>query len=233
MKKYLMIISCAAALLSFASCQKAETGDIKVVYYPVVTLEGGNVVTTVKGEAFVDPGFTATLNGEDISADVEIESNIDTDTYGIYSVQYNYSYTTEDGYFASSSASRTVVVCDEGTDAMSGTYTTTANAQRSDNGTAYPGYTCTLTYLGGNAYYVSDFLAGWYEQRAGYGSAYAMYGYALLNPDNTITAIYNHVDGWGDAADYIENGVYDPATGTVNWELSYAGSLKFSVEMTK
>ncbi len=226
-----MIISCAIALLSFASCQKPEPGDTRVVYYPVVTLEGGNVVTTTKGAEFVDPGFTATLNGEDISADVVVSSNIDTDKYGVYNVQYNYSYTTEDGYFASSSASRTVVVCDEGTDVMSGTYTTTDACER--NGTAYPGYTCTLSYLGGNAYYVSDFLAGWYEQRAGYGSAYAMQGYAILNDDNTITEIYNHVAGWGDAADYIENAVYNPAAGTINWTVSYAGTLLFNVEMSK
>ncbi len=232
MRKSLLLALSALTLFCLVSCDE-ESGDTRIVYYPSITLEGGDVYLVTKGTTYVDPGFTALLNGEDVSADVVVTSTVNTDEYGIYTVEYYYEYYTEDGYFASSSSSRTVIVCEEGEDVLSGTYTTTDNSYRLYNGTyTYPGYTSTVSYIGGNAYYVSDFLAGWYAQRAGYGSAYAMTGYMLLNSDNSIDVLTTSVSGWGDSADYFEYAQYD-GDSTLSWGLCYAGYLLFYVEMTK
>ena len=75
-------------------------------------------------------------------------------------------------------------------------------------------------------------MGGYYDQRAGYGSDYAMTGYFALNNDNTITALTADVAGWGDSADEI-NAAYNEATGEIDLEVAYAGSMIFYITLTK
>ena len=82
-------------------------------------------------------------------------------------------------------------------------------------------------------FYCNDLFGGWYEQIRGYGNSYAMTGYVCLNPDNTITLLSSYVKGWGDGLDYIDNGVYDPETGQISYNLSYAGSILIDVVLNK
>ena len=37
--------------------------------------------------------------------------------------------------------------------------------------------------------------------------------------------MYSHVNGWGDGLDYIQNGKWDEATGTLSYESGYAGVI--------
>ena len=99
------------ALVSFAltSCgDKDSEGLSRFTYYPVLELKGGSSVVVEKGSTFQDPGFDATLNGEDVSSQVTINSNVNTSKSGVYSVVY--SLINSDGIAAN--AKRKVVVLD-------------------------------------------------------------------------------------------------------------------------
>ena len=95
--------------------------------------------------------------------------------------------------------------------------------------TNYAGYTVKIKKAAPGIFYVSDFLGGWYDQRAGYGSAYAMTGYFQLLADNSLVQLSSYVAGWGDSADYCEGATYDPATGTISYVVGYAGIMAFNV----
>ena len=64
------------------------------IYYkdeitPVITLTKGNSLSLNKGEAFVDPGFTAIDESDgDLTQSVVVEGNVDTNTFGTYQLTY-------------------------------------------------------------------------------------------------------------------------------------------------
>lgn len=99
----------------------------------------------------------------------------------------------------------------------------------------YPGNSATVTFseIVPGFYSCSDLLGGWYCQIRGYGSKYNMTGIVTLNADNTLTLIKSYIAGWGDSLDYIENAVYDPATGTITYDSSYAGQIFISPVLVK
>ena len=78
---------------------------------------------------------------------------------------------------------------------------------------------------------VSDFFAGYYDQRAGYGSNYACKGYLGLRSDNVLVCLNNGVAGWGDSLDegtFV--GFYDPETETLTWQCDYyANTMTFFI----
>ena len=80
-------------------------------------------------------------------------------------------------------------------------------------------------------YYIAirDMMGGYYDVRAGYGPRYAMSGYIQLTGDNEIFALSGIVPGWGDSYDEFYNGSYDPETGTVTYDMDYAGSMQFHI----
>src|SRR5690606_24076119 len=106
------IIILAALLLTgvgFQSCEKETTaGYTDITIYPVLEVLGEPVVIVNKGEAYEDPGAYAELDGEDISGDVVVQSNVNTNEAGIYSVKYT--VTNADGFAVN--GSRTVYVAD-------------------------------------------------------------------------------------------------------------------------
>src|SRR5690606_9668714 len=79
-----------------------------ITIYPVREVLGEPVVIVNKGEAYEDPGAYAELDGEDISGDVVVQSNVNTNEAGIYSVKYT--VTNADGFAVN--GSRTVYVAD-------------------------------------------------------------------------------------------------------------------------
>ena len=79
---------------------------------------------------------------------------------------------------------------------------------------------------------VDDLLGGWYCQRAGYGTKYAMSGVLGVAEDGTLTLIDSYVPGWGDGLDSFE-GKFDAATSTINFVCVYAGSLTFTETWVK
>jgi hypothetical protein len=210
------------ALVSFVltSCGDLESeGLSRFTYYPVLELQGGDYMVVDKGSTFQDPGFTATLNGEDVSSQVAVSSNVNTAKSGVYSVVY--SIKNSDGITAN--AKRTVVVLDPNS-AVEGFYLTQADSYRLRQG-AQVAYGKEFEILiidnGDGSYDVDDMLGGWYCQRAGYGTNYAMQATITIADDGTVDCVYNYVPGWGDGLDDFE-GTFDAATSTFQINAVYA-----------
>ncbi|KAA6320229.1 hypothetical protein EZS27_029971, partial [termite gut metagenome] len=120
---------------------------------------------------------------------------------------------------------------------LAGTYTTAEGSYRYwlSTGVIVPfsGYKINISYIVPGIFYISDYMGGYYDQRAAYGAAYAMKGYFKLNVDNTLDALSGDIAGWGDSFDSFENGKYDPDSGSLYWELGYGGSMVFYITLNK
>lgn len=234
MKKYisLYLTAFAAVALSMASCSKDTEGLTWVTYYPDITLDGGVYTEWTAGTAYVDPGYTATLDGEDITSQVEVVTsmNLSSPDPGFYKI--NYQVANKDGITAS--ATRYVLVTDP-SDPISGYYTSNTDSFRDYSGTVvyFGGFPEYIVGYGDGTYFVSDMLGGWYQYRAGYGVNYAMQGYIAVEDDGTVELLDSYVPAWGDSADYLEDGAYDTATSTITYTVGYAGIMDFYVSMTK
>lgn len=218
-------------MLCMSSCDKESEGLTSITYFPIITLEGDTYLIVDKGSQFVDPGFTAELNGEDVTSQVKVVSNVDTNKSGVYSISY--SVNNADGFAAT--ASRTVVVLNTA-DAIEGFYMTTLDSHRINSSGVETAYGKSFEILvignGDGTYFVDDILGGYYCQRAGYGSNYALGGNIAVDADGNVTVIDSYLPGWGDSLDDMVDGKYDAATGTFSWDAQYAG-MDFYVTMTK
>ena len=220
---YLMVIALVA--MTFTSCDKDSENMSSIIDYPKLVIQGDEFFVSPIGQAYNDAGCTATYQGKDYTSKVIVEGveDIDVNTAGLYYITYH--ATSPDGY--SWSETRTVAVCDPNiTTDLSGTWTLQDGSNR--NGTGYDSYGVTIKQLAPGIFSVSDFLAGWYEQRAGYGKNYAMSGQIQLLADGTLVGLSSYVPGWNDSCDSFE-GQYDEATRTITWDVVYAGSLAFHV----
>lgn len=230
-------LSCLCAAFMLASCSdSAEEGLVKVTHYATFEVKGldENGVTLVPvGSVYEDAGCVCMEGTEDITSKVKVYSNVDANVMGVYQVFY--SAENVDGF--ESHATRTVVVYDPSATErnIGGTYTVASGSYR-DYGpgtkTPFDGYEVELSYIAPGLYYISDYMGGYYDQRAGYGSDYAMHGYLALNNDNTIDYVTADVDGWGDSADDVRAS-YDEATGEIKLEVDYAGAMTFYITLTK
>lgn len=237
--KYSILGVLAGAMM--ASCATdPETGLVRLTHYATFDVLEGNVYTVPVGGNYSEPGVICMEGTEDISDkvittiyDIEgrVVSSISTDEVTFYTVEY-LAYNV-DGF--ASSDTRTVFVYNpEVTASCAGVFNTDMNAT-TYNGNSFMAWatsrgwateaSISVEELCPGIFHISDFLAGWYNQIRGYGSSYDMYGYFCLNPDNSITAMYSHVNGWGDGLDYVQNGKWDEATGTLSYESSYAGQI--------
>lgn len=233
MKKYISMM--AAALLmagGMASCGDGDESKTWVTYYPVLTLEGPTYDMHTLGQPFVDPGYTATLDGQDITDQVQVTTDLNIDKAGMYTIQYK--AVNSEGF--SASATRYVIVA-AADDAATGVYYTDPNCYRLYNGaTVYYGASFQIIVVGNGdgTYEVDDMLGGWYCQRAGYGSKYAMQGEIEIAADGTISLIDSYLAGWGDSLTQLTDGHFDAATGTIHWDVEYTDyPFDFVVTMTK
>lgn len=234
------------SVLGFTACNDDEDQltDSRLTYYVNLELQGDEMLLVPVGTTFNDPGCKATLAGEDYSANVKVSgaSDVDVNEVGFYDITY--SAVNSDGFPAS--VSRTVVVYDPTvTASIAGTYSTdmaaslygTAKATFADRAAAYGNTSqctgITFTEFVPGIFYCNDLLGGWYDQIRAYGANYAMTGYVCLNADNTISLLSSYIKGWGDGLDYIDGGVYDPATGQVSYSLSYAGQIFMDIVLNK
>jgi hypothetical protein len=123
MKKYLIILT--AFVLCFASCKKETEGISKETSFPVLSRAGDEIIYLKKGEAFTDPGVTATEGDKDL--EVKTSGTVDTNVAGVYTLTY--SAINSDGY--PGSTTRKVVVSDIAADAaandLSGSYARSTN----------------------------------------------------------------------------------------------------------
>ncbi|MDR0687063.1 MAG: DUF5012 domain-containing protein [Prevotellaceae bacterium] len=223
---------CLAFLSVFLlfGCEKETENVSRVTYYCELSLEGNPVELVGLGEAYSEPGWKASENGVDVSDAVTVSGSVNTNEAGLY--RLTYSVNNEDGY--PKVATRQVVVCNTTPSPLeSGLYTVSKSSNR--NGTTVYGqdFTILIYQVSPGEFYVSDLFGGYYDQRAGYGSDYAMVGYITLESDNSLALGENGVKGWGDSLDGLSNGAYDPATKTISWTASYAGTYNFNVTATK
>jgi hypothetical protein len=216
-----------SALFLFASCEK-ETEDIsRITYFCELELIGNSTMMVPVGSTYTEPGYIATENEEDVSSSIVVSGTVNTNTPGKYVL--NYSITNKDGF--PKTAQRTVFVYDATSSILeSGEYVVAAGSNR--NGTAYAGYEIVVYQVLPGTFYITDFLGGWYEQRAGYGSTYAMTGRFALS-GTAINLVSSYISGWKDGLDELENGVYDATTKTITYDVTYAGTLVFHVILTK
>lgn len=232
MKKYISTMAVGLTLLTLASCSKDTEGLTGITYYPVIELEGPINDMAVAGTPFVDPGYSASLNGEDITADVVVTSKMDFNNPqpGYYSITY--SATNADGF--SAAAVRNVLVA-ENSDAVSGYYTTNEDSFRDYNGTIYyGGFPVTVYANGDGTYHISDLLAGWYQYRAGYGANYALEGELSIDAEGNIELLDSYLIGWGDSANGLTDGKFDKEAGTIKYIVDYTEyNMLFHVTLDK
>jgi len=225
MKKFLLYTFAwilATSVLSACNDDNDQLTDTKITYYADIVLDGDDPLTVPLGTAYAEPGYTATLNNNDVTSGVTVTSDVDVNTPGVYSVEY--SYTNAEGF--TTSESRTVVVYDpDCSDAdLTGTWTVVSPSTRtSPSQVAFAGYTVAIQKLAPGVFYCTDLMGGWYAQRAGYGNSYAMWGYISLNSANEVSVMYSHINGWGDSLDPTDGpvGTYDPDTDALAWSVSY------------
>ena len=213
------------ASLGLTSCSKDQHTDTRVTNYIVLTINGDEVVYVNAGDTYVDAGCKAEAAGQDVSDKVVTTNPVDTKVIGPYTVTYK--ATNEDGF--SSSANRYVYVGEP----LVGTVSPGSYRQNSAGTiTKWSGYDIDMLTDGNGLYWVEDLLGGYYEQRAGYGSAYSMKGFLQVNADNTVDLVGGgDVAGWGDHYDDFKDGKYDPATKTISYDVVYAG-MDFNVILT-
>lgn len=232
MKKiFLYGLMLCMSMVTLTSCNDDNDTytDSRLTYYPVLEIVGDAFVQVPIGTSYNEQGCKATLNGEDYSSNVKTSGSVDPQTPGLYTITY--SATNADGFTVSTS--RTVAVCDPSiTLDISGTYTTQEGSFRNYGGstiTNFSGYTVKISKAAPGIFKVSDFFGGYYDQRAGYGSSYAMGGYFQLLADNSLVQLSSYVPGWGDSTDYCEDAVYDAASGTISFRVGYAGVMEFTI----
>ena len=199
----------AVVALLVTSCGDKETeGKSRFTYYPTIELEGDTYLVWDKGTPFVDPGYVSTMNGEDVTAEVMISGTPDVNKSGIYTMTYT-TKKNDDGFDAS--ASRTVVVLDPNS-AVEGFYLTQPDSYRTYNGNEVAfgnAFEILVIDNGDGTLYVDDLFGGWYCQRAGYGTKYAMGGTISLAADGTVGLISSLVPSWGDGLDDLTGSFAD------------------------
>ncbi|MGM9738453.1 MAG: immunoglobulin-like domain-containing protein [Candidatus Cryptobacteroides sp.] len=219
--KILSFLMPALAAASLISCEDKTAGLTGVTYYPVFTVLGEPETVVYVGETYVDAGCEATLNGEDITADIKVSQNVDTSTPGVYSVVY--SATNELGF--TSSSSRTVYVARE--KSFDNLYFGTIDMM----GKHFSGAPIFVTDLGDGGYMIDDGLAGYYfyGRYPGYEPTYDFHAEVYVTLDGNSIVQYGDTGAWyfGDPVE-IESGEYDPATGIISYSGKFVG-YDFSV----
>lgn len=221
MKRIIYICTALYVIFSMASCEKETEGMSKTLYFE---LQGEKTMLVSVGTSYQDPGFKITLDGQDVSGHVEVSGNVDAQTVGLYPVEYI--YTNKDG--VKTFQERTVIVCDPSvTTNMAGSYITAEGTYRkaASGEVPYPGFKVNIYRIAPGFFEISDFLGGYYHQRAGYGAAYACSGYVQLKSDNTFSLLSSSILPWNDTVESVTGGTYDPTTGAVSWCSAYAGML--------
>jgi hypothetical protein len=229
MKNFLLYLSIILTSLILYSCEKETEGISSTID---IELLGGQLMQVAVDEPFVDPGVDAKYKGVDITNSITKIGTVDYNTVGIYTIDYT--YINDDGI--STTRTRTVIVCDPTiTTDISGDYVTVTGTYRKNAAGAivnYPGFNVKVKKIAPGFFEISDFLGGYYEQRAKYGASYACSGYVQLNSDNTLSLLSSSILPWQDTIDGIGIAKYNPSDGSVSWAADYAG-MTFNVVLNK
>lgn len=233
-KRILLFMALAASVISFSSCEKETEGKTRTTYYPTIQLNGNSTVYVNKGTQYVDPGYKSYLNGEDVSSQVTVQGTVNTAESGVYKLSY-FTIENEDGF--GSSASRTVVVLDF-SDPIEGIYAVDSKVSFRDYGGTIVNFKGDFEIMlignGDGTYNVSDLFGGWYDQGAGYGSAYACKAVMEISGANvSVDPEKTSVAGWGDSIDDFHDASFDASTGALVYQADYAGAMTFHVTLVK
>jgi hypothetical protein len=226
--KNFKIIYLFIALLAFTfwGCEKEYENLYRVTFFPDITITGESLTFAPKGTTYQDAGAVSTENGVEI--ETKVVSNVNSSATGSYAVTY--SAMNVDSFPASKV--RKVLIYDPNTNAtdISGTYT--GNVARGPR--VYNGNPVTLTKVEGQdgIYFISDWIAGFYDVGAAYkyGSAYRFLGYIQITANNDVVYL-DQSNPWNNPfLGFV--GTYDPATMKLHYEIQWA-TYTFVVDLTK
>jgi hypothetical protein len=219
---YAMLL--ALGVITLASCDKDTEGLSRITTYAVLEMNGESFMKVNVGGSFNDPGCVATMGGEDVTDQIQVNSNVDTSKPGFYNV--NYVVYNDDGFPAS--ASRTVMVVDPNN--FAGVY-----LGESEFGSRhYYNAPINITKRADGTFLIDDLAGGFYcyGRYPGYEPTYDFHLEAILqlNADNTIEVLAQGGWYWGDPMEDV-SGSYDPATGTIKLVMDFGAP--FYVTLTK
>ena len=214
----------ALGVITLASCDKDTEGLSRITTYAVLEMNGESFMKVNVGGRFNDPGCVATMGGEDVTDQIQVNSNVDTSKPGFYNV--NYVVYNDDGFPAS--ASRTVMVVDPNN--FAGVY-----LGESEFGSRhYYDAPINITKRADGTFLIDDLAGGFYcyGRYPGYEPTYDFHLEAILqlNADNTIEVLAQGGWYWGDPMEDV-SGSYDPATGTIKLVMDFGAP--FYVTLTK
>jgi len=123
----LPILCIAWSCQLFDAPDDTENVQERLINFPAIFLKGEPVVVfdaEKPNEAYRDAGIEGFFKGEDISAEIEISGleEVDTNTPGVYNINYQVTKTNSIGSEVSASASRRVFVVCPNEDNLSGDY---------------------------------------------------------------------------------------------------------------
>lgn len=144
-KKIMTGLLIAAAFL--AGCAEEYPGTELAVSFPAITLKGDEFVSVIQGGAFDDPGATATFGPEDVSSEIEMVSDLNTNAPGLYTITYSIAQTNEINEESVRTTRRlvAVVTAEAAAADLSGPYHRAAN-----------GRTSTVTKIAPGFYFMTD-----------------------------------------------------------------------------
>ncbi|MDR0415084.1 MAG: DUF5012 domain-containing protein [Prevotellaceae bacterium] len=214
--KYYLLF-CAAALL--CCCEKKTENVSKTTYYCDLELKGSSAVLLNTGEQYVDPGYTATENEEDVSDAVIVTGSVNEEQAGVYTLTYT--VYNQDGF--PKVAQREVFVCDPTPSPIESGYYYVSKASKRDDGPS-PEYASepvvAIYQLAPGVFYLSDLFGGYYHVGRGYGVAYATPATVEFD-GTTLTLLNSEATPWGDTFGSV-TGTYDAATKTLSISTVYA-----------
>lgn len=207
MKKIFYFVLVALAALTLASCdKKASEGLTRVTYYPELELKGDNPYVIRVGGSFTEPGFVATLNGEDISSTVTTSTNLDAKTPGIYSVTYK--AVNPDGFMAT--VSRDVYVLNPGH--IDNVYSSSARM----GSRSYKNLPIVISKISDGVYELEDLCGGYYcyGRYPGYEPSYDFHAEVVfsINDDGSFNLLT--IGDW----QFVDSFNYENITGGYNAE---------------
>lgn len=218
----------------FFSCEKETEGVSRTTYYPTLEVLGAPIVVITQGEAFVDPGFTAELNGEDVADQVVVTGLPDINTPG----KYNLTYTITNADGIGLSGTRVVYVADKTSSPVaSAVYTVAEGTYRywKSSGAKVPfkGQKVVVSQIEPGVFYVDCIMGGYYSQYLNRGPVFDTNAKIRFNSDNTFTLLWSYNNYWKDPLDGMTASSFDPATGKITWTVGYAGLMDFNVILSK
>ncbi|MBT7996501.1 MAG: DUF5012 domain-containing protein [Bacteroidetes bacterium] len=242
MKKINKLIAIlGVAVIFLVGCEKTTDNLSRVTNFPDFTMLGDAVIFHSLGDAFTDPGCTATEAGVDLTVAVDVSgrhsqySGATVDVANADEYHITYSAVNADGF--PGSVGRTVHVAKVGdlTTSIEGIYT----ADITRNGTTSAQYQgLAYVYIWKNTdgtFGISDGIGGYYAMGRGYGDNYKATGCIITAndiPTNDFTFGTFSVKTFGGVCEMTSMTV-DAANKTIEFVTDWDAGYKFEVTLSQ